>query len=111
MKIGACLIHDRKHEKAMTLLQEAMVLLEGSEFYNSFLIADIHFNMGIVHCETGELNKAIDSYEISMRLKRDKLGDESIEIAQVSLGITLDDDHYFLFFFNGIAHLQLFPRS
>ena len=83
-KIGAYFIQNRKHEEAMKLLQEALQLYYDYDLPDDLICAEIHFNIGIVYCETGELEKAIDSYEISLQIRRQKLGNGSVEIAQVS---------------------------
>ena len=84
-KIGAYFINHRNHDKAMKLLQEALQLYYDYNLPNDLICAEIHFNIGIVHCETGELNKAIDSYELSMQIRLRELGDDCIEIAQVRI--------------------------
>ena len=59
-------------------------MYQNYDLADDLTVAEIHFNMGIVYCETGALSKSIDSYEISMRLRREILGDDNVEIAQVS---------------------------
>jgi tetratricopeptide (TPR) repeat protein len=84
-KIGECFIRKRKHKEALVLLEEALQIHSdsGNKFGNLGL-AEIKFNLGIVYCETGRLNEAIDSYEISMKIRREKLGLNCVEVAQVS---------------------------
>lgn len=83
-KLGICLIRNRKHKEAMALLEEALQLCKCCGRVDDLLYAEIHFNKGIILCETGQLSKAIDAYEISMGIRQKKLGDDSIEVAQVS---------------------------
>ncbi len=85
VKIGVCLIRNRQHDEAMELLDEAYILLRTCGYNNSLHIAEIQFNKGIILCETGQLKGAIDAYEKSIDIRREKLGDDSIEVAQVSI--------------------------
>ena len=86
-KIGECFIRKRKHKDALVLLEEALQIhINVGQDFNDLGLAEIWFNLGIVYCETGRLDKAIDSYEISMEIRRQKLGENNVEIAQVSTG-------------------------
>jgi len=83
-KIGECFIRKRKHKDALVLLEEALQIhINVGQDFNDLGLAEIWFNLGIVYCETGRLDKAIDSYEISMEIRRQKLGENNVEIAQV----------------------------
>ena len=84
-KIGECFIRKRKHKEALVLLEEALQIHcdSGNKFGNLGL-AEIKFNLGIVYCETGRLNEAIDSYESSLKIRREKLGLNCVKVAQVS---------------------------
>ena len=84
IKIAACLIRKRQHDEAMELLGKAHQLLRACGHNNSLHVAEIEFNKGIILCETGQLKDAIDAYEKSIDMRREKLGDTSIEVAQVS---------------------------
>lgn len=86
-KIGAYFIQQRNHAEAMTLLQEALQLYCNFNLPDDLNCAEIHFNMGIVHCETGALERAIDSYEVTLQIRSQILGHESVETAQVSISI------------------------
>lgn len=83
-KLGECLLHLRKHKEACSILENAQEIYYDSRKQQSeLLLSDILFNLGIAHCETGRLNKAIDSYESSMKIRRKVLGENSIEYAQI----------------------------
>uniref|UniRef100_A0A7S3PXG4 Uncharacterized protein n=1 Tax=Chaetoceros debilis TaxID=122233 RepID=A0A7S3PXG4_9STRA len=82
-KLGICFIRNRNHKEAMALLDEALQFYKCCGRVDDLLYAEIHFNKGIILCETGQLNKAIDAYEISKGIRQQKLGDDSIEVAQV----------------------------
>lgn len=83
-KLGECLLYLRKHKEACSILENAQEIYYDSRKQQSeILLSDILFNLGIAHCETGRLNKAIDSYESSMKIRRKVLGENSIEYAQI----------------------------
>jgi tetratricopeptide (TPR) repeat protein len=87
-KLGTCLIRERKHNAAMKVLQKAIEIRSKHDHDRDLHSADIYFNMGIIHCETGNLNKAIDCYEEAVNIKTAALGNKDIQVAQVSYFIT-----------------------
>jgi len=82
-KLGSCLIRTREHTEAMEFLEEGLEVRKKHARYNDLVSADIHFAMGIIHCESGKLNDALDSYEEAMRIRCIQLGDNHIEVAQI----------------------------
>lgn len=82
-KLGHCLIMNRQHSAALSSLHRALDI-RTNHGRTDLHSAEIYFNLGITHCETGELNKAIDCYEEALNIKSDKLGEDSIDVAQVS---------------------------
>ena len=86
-KMGAYFIQKRKHDEAKNLLQEAIQLYCDHDLLDDLICAEIHFNLGIVFCETGELEKAMDSYEVCLQIRRRELGSEDINVAQVSVTV------------------------
>ena len=83
-KLGSCLIRERRHKEAINLLEQALDIRTKHSRDKDLPSAEIYFNMGIIHCETGKLNKAIDFYEEAIQIKIDELGRENIQVAQVS---------------------------
>ncbi len=86
-KLGAYFIQKRKHDEAKNLLQEAIQLYCDHDLLDDLICAEIHFNLGIVYCETGELERAMDSYEVCLQIRRRELGCEDINVAQVSVTV------------------------
>jgi tetratricopeptide (TPR) repeat protein len=82
-KLGTCLIRERKHNAAMKVLQKAIEIRSKHDHDRDLHSADIYFNMGIIHCETGNLNKAIDCYEEAVNIKTAALGNKDIQVAQI----------------------------
>jgi len=82
-KLGSCLIRTREHTEAMEFLEEGLEVRKKHARCNDLISADIHFAMGIIHCESGKLNDALDSYEEAMRIRCIQLGDNHIEVAQI----------------------------
>lgn len=82
-KLGHCLIRDRQHSTALTLLQRALDIRTNHGRQEDLHCAEIHFNLGIAYCESGKLNEAIDCYEVALKIKTNTLGDDSIEVAQI----------------------------
>ena len=68
----------------MNALEQALEIRIKHGRHNDLPSANIQFNMGIIHCETGKLHEAIDSYEEAIKIKAVELGDDSIQVAQVS---------------------------
>ncbi len=83
-KLGHCLVRNRQHGAALKLLHRALDIRTNHGRQKDMHSAEIHFNLGIVYCETGELNQAIDCYEEALSIKTVELGDDSIGVAQVS---------------------------
>ncbi len=86
-KLGSCLVRERRHKEAMNVLEQALDIRTKHGRHKDLPSAEIYFNMGIIHCETGKLNKAIDCYEEAIKIKMDELGNENIQVAQVSRGL------------------------
>lgn len=83
-KLGHCFIKSRQHINASKILQRALDIRTTYGCQYDLHSAEIHFNLGITNCETGELNAAIDCYEKSLNIKTKELGEDSIDVAQVS---------------------------
>ena len=83
-KLGHCYIKSRQHNNASKILKRALDIRTTHGRQYDLHSAEIHFNLGITNCETGQLNAAIDCYEQSLNIKTKELGEDSIEVAQVS---------------------------
>ena len=83
-KLGSCFIKERRHKDAMDVLEKALEIRVKNGHQEDLTTAEIYFNMGIIHCETGKLHKSVDCYEEAIKIKIRELGSESIDVAQVS---------------------------
>ena len=92
-KLGSCLIRERRHYDALNVLVKALDIRKKDSHDKDLHAANIYFNLGIIYCETGKLNKAIDCYEDAVNIRLEKLGNESIEVAQVSFYLI---EHYLI---------------
>ena len=84
-KIGTCLIRLREHAEAMKVLNEAIDIRKERHRINDLGSADIYFALGIVSCESGTLNVALDHYEEALIIRRKILGDDSVAVAHVRM--------------------------
>jgi tetratricopeptide (TPR) repeat protein len=85
-RIGECFIRKRKHKDALVLLEEALQIhIDAGNDFSDLGLAEIQFNLGIVYCETGNLDEAMNSYEKSLKIRTKYLGENSVETAQVSI--------------------------
>eukprot|EP00979_Chaetoceros_neogracilis_P007995 scaffold1744_cov237-Chaetoceros_neogracile.AAC.7 len=83
-RIGECFIRKRKHKDALVLLEEALQIhIDAGNDFSDLGLAEIQFNLGIVYCETGNLDEAMNSYEKSLKIRTKYLGENSVETAQV----------------------------
>ena len=83
-KMGSCFIKERRHQDAMNILEKALEIRKKHDRHQDLPSANIYFSMGIIHCETGLLHKAIDCYEEAIKIRTVELGNEDIQVAQVS---------------------------
>lgn len=82
-KLGSCLIRTREHKEAMEFLEEGIEVRKKHARCNDLVSADIHFAMGIIHCESRKLNDAINCYEEAIKIRRVLLGENHVDVAQI----------------------------
>ena len=83
-KLGACLVRAREHTSALDSFEDALEIREKCNTNDDDLeAADIFFNMGIIYCERKKFNDSLDFYEKAIQIRRELLGDDNIDVAQV----------------------------
>lgn len=83
-KLGTCLVRAREHSVALDNFEDALEIREKCNTNDDDLeAADIFFNMGIIYCERKKFNDSLDFYEKAIQIRRELLGDDNIDVAQV----------------------------